>query len=124
PARTRRRAQLGVELGLDDTARRSPPQRLRRPGGVVARDRCDLGRAVTPYGDRDPRNRGRPVRPAPLASHVVSDRLSSAEVAKVARLAMLDLAPDEIEAATAELGKMLDHFAEIDGLDLSDLEPM
>lgn len=37
---------------------------------------------------------------------------------------MLDLAPDEIEAATAELGKMLDHFAEIDGLDLSDLEPM
>jgi len=54
----------------------------------------------------------------------VSDRLTSDVVAKVARLARLDLTPDELEAATARLGDMLDHFAEIDTLDLSDVEPM
>jgi aspartyl-tRNA(Asn)/glutamyl-tRNA(Gln) amidotransferase subunit C len=54
----------------------------------------------------------------------VSDRLTSDVVAKVARLARLDLTVDEIEAATAQLGRMLDHFAEIDALDLSDVEPM
>ena len=54
----------------------------------------------------------------------MSDRLTSDVVAKVARLSRLDLTPDEIEAATAQLGKMLDHFAEIDALDLSDVEPM
>jgi len=54
----------------------------------------------------------------------VSDRLTSDVVAKVARLARLDLTVDEIEEATAQLGKMLDHFAEIDALDLSDVEPM
>ncbi len=54
----------------------------------------------------------------------MSDRLTSDVVAKVARLARLDLTPDELEAATARLGDMLDHFAEIDALDLSDVEPM
>jgi len=54
----------------------------------------------------------------------VSDRLTSDVVAKVARLARLDLTEAEIEAATEQLGKMLDHFAEIDALDLSDVEPM
>jgi aspartyl-tRNA(Asn)/glutamyl-tRNA(Gln) amidotransferase subunit C len=54
----------------------------------------------------------------------VSDRLTSADVAKVARLARLDLTPDELEAATNQLGAMLDHFADIDALDLSDLAPM
>ena len=54
----------------------------------------------------------------------MSDRLTSDDVAKVARLARLDLTPDEIEAATSQLGDMLDHFAEIDALDLSDVEPM
>ncbi len=54
----------------------------------------------------------------------MSDRLTSDVVAKVARLARLDLTPEEIEAATAQLGDMLDHFAEIDALDLSDVEPM
>lgn len=52
------------------------------------------------------------------------DRLSSDDVAKVARLARLDLTPDELEAATNQLGAMLDHFADIDALDLSDVEPM
>jgi len=54
----------------------------------------------------------------------VSDRLSRDDVAKVARLAMLDLTPAEIDAATEQLGKMLDHFTEIDALDLSAVEPM
>ena len=52
------------------------------------------------------------------------DRLTSDVVAKVARLARLDLTEAEIDAATEQLGKMLDHFAEIDTLDLSDVEPM
>ncbi len=54
----------------------------------------------------------------------MSDRLTSDVVAKVARLARLDLTEAEIDAATEQLGKMLDHFAEIDALDLSDIEPM
>jgi aspartyl-tRNA(Asn)/glutamyl-tRNA(Gln) amidotransferase subunit C len=54
----------------------------------------------------------------------VSDRLTSDAVAKVARLARLDLSDAEIDAATEQLGKMLDHFAEIDALDLAELEPM
>jgi aspartyl-tRNA(Asn)/glutamyl-tRNA(Gln) amidotransferase subunit C len=55
---------------------------------------------------------------------VVSDRITTDVVAKVARLARLDLTPDELEAATAELGDMLDHFADIDALELSDVAPM
>ena len=54
----------------------------------------------------------------------VSDRITSDDVAKVARLARLDLTPDELEAATAQLGDMLEHFADIDALDLSDVAPM
>lgn len=54
----------------------------------------------------------------------MSDRLSTDAVAKVARLARLDLTEAELERATGQLGDMLDHFAEIDALDLSDVEPM
>lgn len=54
----------------------------------------------------------------------MSERISADVVAKVARLARLDLAPDEIERTTAQLGDMLDHFADIDALDLSGVEPM
>jgi aspartyl-tRNA(Asn)/glutamyl-tRNA(Gln) amidotransferase subunit A len=54
----------------------------------------------------------------------VSDRLTSDVVAKVARLARLELTPDELERATAQLGDMLDHFADIDALDLADVAPM
>ena len=43
---------------------------------------------------------------------------------KVARLARLDLGPEEIERTTAQLSSMLDHFADIDALDLDDVEPM
>ena len=54
----------------------------------------------------------------------MSDRLTPAVVVKVARLARLDLTPAEIENATEKLGDMLDHFADIDALDLSQVEPM
>jgi len=54
----------------------------------------------------------------------VSDRISPADVSKVATLARLTLTDDELAVATDELGAMLDHFAEIDALDLDDVEPM
>jgi aspartyl-tRNA(Asn)/glutamyl-tRNA(Gln) amidotransferase subunit C len=54
----------------------------------------------------------------------VSDRITAADVAKVARLARLDLTVEEIDAATTDLAKMLDHFADVDALDLADVEPM
>lgn len=54
----------------------------------------------------------------------MSDRLTSDVVAKVANLARLALDAAEIEQATAQLGDMLEHFADIDALDLSDVTPM
>jgi aspartyl-tRNA(Asn)/glutamyl-tRNA(Gln) amidotransferase subunit C len=45
-------------------------------------------------------------------------------VAKVARLARLDVGDDEIARMTGQLAGMLEHFADIDALDLSDVEPM
>ena len=54
----------------------------------------------------------------------MSDRITRSAVEKVARLARLSLTEDEVEVATRELGDMLDHFADIDALDLDDVEPM
>ena len=54
----------------------------------------------------------------------MSARITAVDVAKVARLARLDLTDDEIAASTIELAKMLDHFADIDALQLDDVEPM
>lgn len=54
----------------------------------------------------------------------MSERLSSDAVAKVARLARLELTPDELDRATHQLSDMLGHFDDIDALDLSDVEPM
>ncbi|PIE33554.1 MAG: Asp-tRNA(Asn)/Glu-tRNA(Gln) amidotransferase GatCAB subunit C [Ilumatobacter coccineus] len=54
----------------------------------------------------------------------MSDRLTSRDVAKVARLARLDLTDEELDRATDQLGSMLDHFADIDALDLDAVEPM
>jgi aspartyl-tRNA(Asn)/glutamyl-tRNA(Gln) amidotransferase subunit C len=45
-------------------------------------------------------------------------------VAKVARLARLDITTAEVETFTGQLGDMLEHFADIDELDLSHVEPM
>jgi aspartyl-tRNA(Asn)/glutamyl-tRNA(Gln) amidotransferase subunit C len=54
----------------------------------------------------------------------VSERISVAVVEKVARLARLALTPEEIERTTAQLAGMLEHFADIDALQLDDVEPM
>lgn len=54
----------------------------------------------------------------------MSDRIDANIVSKVARLARLDLSEPEIEVATVQLGDMLDHFADIDALDLDQVEPM
>lgn len=54
----------------------------------------------------------------------MSQRLSAADVAKVARLARLNVSPEEVERYTRQLDGMLDHFADIDNLDLDDVEPM
>lgn len=54
----------------------------------------------------------------------VSDRISAADVAKVARLARLDVTTEELERMTVQLDGMLEHFADIDALDLATVEPM
>jgi aspartyl-tRNA(Asn)/glutamyl-tRNA(Gln) amidotransferase subunit C len=54
----------------------------------------------------------------------VSERISTADVVHVARLARLGLTHEEIERTTAQLGDMLEHFADIDGLDLDGVEAM
>jgi aspartyl-tRNA(Asn)/glutamyl-tRNA(Gln) amidotransferase subunit C len=61
---------------------------------------------------------------SPLASKAVSDRISVETVAKVARLARLDLTAHEIELTTTQLDGMLEHFADIDTLQLDDVVPM
>jgi aspartyl-tRNA(Asn)/glutamyl-tRNA(Gln) amidotransferase subunit C len=54
----------------------------------------------------------------------VSDRISAADVAKVARLARLDVTAEEIARMTVQLDGMLEHFADIDALDLAAVAPM
>ena len=54
----------------------------------------------------------------------MSERISTDDVKHVAKLARLELSPEEIERTTAQLGDMLDHFADIYGLELDDVVPM
>jgi aspartyl-tRNA(Asn)/glutamyl-tRNA(Gln) amidotransferase subunit C len=54
----------------------------------------------------------------------MSERISTDEVAKVARLARLALTEEELARATVQLGDIVDHFADIDELDLDGVEPM
>jgi aspartyl-tRNA(Asn)/glutamyl-tRNA(Gln) amidotransferase subunit C len=54
----------------------------------------------------------------------VSERITAAAVAKVARLARLDVTAEEIDRMTSQLDGMLEHFADVDALDLSDVAPM
>ena len=54
----------------------------------------------------------------------MSERISVGVVEKVARLARLALTPEEIERTTAQLAGMLEHFADIDALQLDEVEPM
>ena len=54
----------------------------------------------------------------------MSERITADVVAKVSRLARLALTAEEIEVTTAQLSDMLEHFADIDALDLGDVSPM
>jgi aspartyl-tRNA(Asn)/glutamyl-tRNA(Gln) amidotransferase subunit C len=53
-----------------------------------------------------------------------SSPITAAAVAKVARLARLDIDDAQVEHFTEQLGKVMGHFSDIDALDLSDVEPM
>lgn len=51
-------------------------------------------------------------------------RISAADVAKVARLARLDIDDAHIEHFTEQLANVMGHFGDIDALDLAGVEPM
>ena len=74
------------------------------------------------------RTHGRGLHAASVASALacddVSERITVDVVAKVSRLARLDLTTEEIELTTTQLSDVLAHFADIDALDLSDVAPM
>jgi aspartyl-tRNA(Asn)/glutamyl-tRNA(Gln) amidotransferase subunit C len=53
-----------------------------------------------------------------------SERISAEVVVKVSRLARLDVTPDEVQRITTQMAGVLEHFADIDALDLSGIEPM
>ncbi|MEI8391257.1 MAG: Asp-tRNA(Asn)/Glu-tRNA(Gln) amidotransferase subunit GatC [Actinomycetes bacterium] len=57
-------------------------------------------------------------------SETASERISTEAVIKAARLSRLDLTPTEVARMTSQLAGMLEHFADIDALDLSAVEPM
>jgi aspartyl-tRNA(Asn)/glutamyl-tRNA(Gln) amidotransferase subunit C len=54
----------------------------------------------------------------------VSEPISAADVTYVARLARLELTADELERYTGQLASMLEHFGDIDALELDGVEPM
>ena len=59
-----------------------------------------------------------------MSDRTPASRLSAADVEKVARLARLSVSAEEVERYTRQLDGMLDHFADIDNLDLASVEPM
>lgn len=52
------------------------------------------------------------------------EQISRETVAKVARLARLHLDEAEIDRMTDQLAGMLDHFRDVDALDLTTVEPL
>ena len=54
----------------------------------------------------------------------LSEPISPADVAHVARLARLELSAAEIDRYTEQLGTVIEHFHDIDELDLADVVPM
>lgn len=67
------------------------------------------------------RNRG---RHAGSLVRAMNERITTDDVEKVARLALLHLEPDELELFTSQLAAVLDHASDMQRLDLSDIEPM
>ena len=54
----------------------------------------------------------------------VSEQIDRGAVERVAKLARLELSDAELDEATTRLAGMMAHFADIDALDLDDVEPM
>jgi aspartyl-tRNA(Asn)/glutamyl-tRNA(Gln) amidotransferase subunit C len=50
-------------------------------------------------------------------------KITSEEVAHVARLARLDLTDAEVDTFTDQLAKVLDHAADVEALDVADVPP-
>ena len=53
----------------------------------------------------------------------MTERITRDDVAHVADLARLSLTAEELDAFTLQRADVLDHAADLDALDLSDLEP-
>lgn len=54
----------------------------------------------------------------------MAQRITRDDVAHVARLARLSPSDDEIEVFTGQLAAILDHAADVESLDVGDIEPM
>lgn len=54
----------------------------------------------------------------------MSVHITRADVAKVAKLARLDVSEADLDRYTEQLASMLDHFEDIDSLDLAGVEPL
>jgi aspartyl-tRNA(Asn)/glutamyl-tRNA(Gln) amidotransferase subunit C len=54
----------------------------------------------------------------------VPERLTAEDAAHVARLARLQLEPGELAQLTEQLAVVMEHFADIDALDLDEVEPI
>lgn len=59
-----------------------------------------------------------------VALFLVPEPISRETVQKVARLARLDLNDAEVGRMTEQLAGMLEHFRDVDALDLSTVEPL
>ena len=53
----------------------------------------------------------------------MAERITRDEVVHVARLARLELAEDEIDRFTQQLGAILEHAADVEALEVADVEP-
>ena len=54
----------------------------------------------------------------------VWEKIDRGAVERVAKLARLELSDDELDEATTRLAGMMAHLADIDALELNDVEPM
>jgi aspartyl-tRNA(Asn)/glutamyl-tRNA(Gln) amidotransferase subunit C len=54
----------------------------------------------------------------------VRARITVDDVAHVARLALLELTPEELVQFTGQLAAVLDHARDVEALDLADIEPL
>ena len=84
---------------------------------------------VPVVNDTSPTDRARAGCPARAGDHgvaspAVSERITIDDVAHVAKLARLELPPEQLAHYAEQLAGVLEHFADIDALDLSGVEPM